>query len=110
MKLGFIGVGSIGSPMAGQLLRAGHALVVHDVRRENAAALLAAGAAWADSPAAVASECEVVATCLPGPKEMEQVTLGPKGIVEGIREGALYIDHTTNSPLLVRRVHGLLQA
>jgi 3-hydroxyisobutyrate dehydrogenase len=110
VKVGFIGVGSIGSPMAGQLLRAGHQLTVHDVRRENAASLLAAGAAWADSPAAVAAGCEVVATCLPGPKEMEQVTLGPKGILEGVRPGALYIDHTTNSPLLVRRVHAALQA
>jgi len=109
VNLGFIGVGSIGSPMARQLLRAGHALVVHDVRRQNAAPLLDAGATWADSPAAVAAGCDVVATCLPGPKEMEEVVLGPKGILEAIREGALYVDHTTNSPLLVRRVHGLLQ-
>ena len=110
MHLGFIGVGSIGRPMAGQLLRAGHQLTVHDVRSENAAPLLAAGATWADSPAALAAACEVVATCLPGPIEMEQVALGPKGILEGIRPGALYIDHTTNSPLLVRRVHAALQA
>jgi len=110
MQVGFIGVGSIGRPMAGQLLRAGHQLIVHDVRRENATALLAAGATWADSPAAVAAGCEVVATCLPGPIEMEQVALGAQGILEGIRPGALYIDHTTNSPLLVRRVHGALQA
>jgi len=110
MQLGFIGVGSIGRPMAGQLLRAGHQLTVHDVRREHADPLLAAGARWADSPAAVAAACEVVATCLPGPIEMEQVALGAQGILEGIRPGALYIDHTTNSPLLVRRVHGALQA
>jgi 3-hydroxyisobutyrate dehydrogenase len=110
VKLGFIGVGSIGRPMAAQLLRAGHQLTVHDVRRENARALLAAGASWGDSPAAIAGDCEVVATCLPGPIEMEQVALGPRGILEGIRPGALYIDHTTNSPLLVRRVHAALQA
>ena len=110
MHLGFIGVGSIGRPMAGQLLRAGHQLTVHDVRPEHAAPLLAAGAQWADSPAALAAACEVVATCLPGPIEMEQVVLGPKGILEGMRPGALYIDHTTNSPLLVRRVHAALQA
>jgi 3-hydroxyisobutyrate dehydrogenase len=110
VKVGFIGVGSIGSPMAGQLLRAGHELVVHDLRREAAGPLLAAGAIWADSPAAVAAACEIVATCLPGPKEMEQVTLGPKGILEGVRPGTLYIDHTTNSPLLVRRVHATLEA
>src|SRR5262249_35663607 len=110
MEAGFIGVGSIGSPMAGQLLRAGHQLLVHDIRRDAAASLLARGATWVDSPAAVAAASEIVATCLPGPKEMEQVTLGPKGILEGVRQGALYIDHTTNSPLLLRRVHDLLAA
>jgi 3-hydroxyisobutyrate dehydrogenase len=110
VKLGFIGVGSIGSPMAAQLLQAGHQLVVHDVRREAGASLLAAGAVWADSPTAVAAECETVATCLPGPPQMEQVTLGPNGLVGAMNPGSLYIDHTTNAPALVRRVHGLLRA
>jgi 3-hydroxyisobutyrate dehydrogenase len=96
--------------MAAQLLAAGHELIVHDVRPEAATSLREAGAAWGDSPAAVASTCDVVATCLPGPTEMEQVTLGPRGILGSIKPGALYIDHTTNSPLLVRRVHGLLEA
>src|SRR5262245_3734217 len=96
--------------MARQLLHAGHQLTVHDVRAERAAPLLAAGAEWAASPAALAVGCEVVATCLPGPVEMEQVVLGPRGIIEGIRPGALYLDHTTNSPLLVRRVHAALEA
>jgi 3-hydroxyisobutyrate dehydrogenase-like beta-hydroxyacid dehydrogenase len=109
MPVGFIGVGNIGSPMAGQLLRAGHALVVHDIRREAATPLLMAGAVWADSPKAVAAQCEVVATCLPGPTEMEQVVLGAEGILAGIKPGSLYIDHTTNSPMLVRKVHALCQ-
>jgi 3-hydroxyisobutyrate dehydrogenase len=109
VRIGFIGVGSIGKPMAGQLLRAGHDLVVHDVRREAAGSLLDAGAAWGESPAAAASGCDIVATCLPGPKEMEQVTLGPNGLLQGIKAGAMYIDHTTNSPLLVRRIHGELR-
>ena len=52
MRIGFIGVGNIGNPMAGQLLAAGHSLVVHDLRREEAANLLAAGAVWAESPRA----------------------------------------------------------
>jgi 3-hydroxyisobutyrate dehydrogenase len=110
MKIGFIGVGNIGAPIAGQLLRAGHALTVCDLRRQAAGALIAAGASWADTPAAIAAECEVVATCLPGPKEMEAVCLGPGGLVEHLRPGALYIDHTTNAPALVRRVHALLAA
>jgi 3-hydroxyisobutyrate dehydrogenase len=110
MKIGFIGVGNIGAPIAGQLLAAGHALTVHDVRHAAATALLEAGAQWAVSPAALASESDVVATCLPGPTEMEQVCLGPDGIVAHLKPGALYIDHTTNAPALVRRVHAILAA
>src|SRR5215470_1969627 len=56
-------IGFIGDPIAGQLLQAGHALVVHDVRPEAANALLTAGAAWSSSPAALAADYEVVATC-----------------------------------------------
>jgi 3-hydroxyisobutyrate dehydrogenase len=108
MKIGFVGVGNIGAPIAGQLVKAGHALVVHDIRREAASALLGAGAMWSPSPAELASECEVVATCLPGPAEMEQVCLGLGGIVGHLEPGALYIDHTTNAPDLVRRVHAML--
>jgi 3-hydroxyisobutyrate dehydrogenase-like beta-hydroxyacid dehydrogenase len=110
MNIGFIGVGNIGAPIAGQLLKAGHALTVHDARREAAEGLLAAGARWAASPAEVAAECEVVATCLPGPREMEAVCLGAGALVAALKPGALYVDHTTNAPALVRRVHALLAA
>jgi 3-hydroxyisobutyrate dehydrogenase len=108
MKIGFIGVGNIGAPIAGQLLKAGHALSVFDLRREAAAGLLAAGAFWSENRAALSASCEIVATCLPGPPQMEQVVLGAEGIAAHIRPGALYIDHTTNAPALVRRVHALL--
>ena len=108
MKIGFIGTGNIGAPIAGQLLKGGHQLLVHDIRRSAAEPLLAAGAEWCDSPAALAAQCEIVATCLPGPKEMEAVCLGPSGIVAHMKPGALYIDHTTNAPSLARRVHALL--
>ena len=108
MKVGFIGVGNIGAPIAGQLLKAGNSVVVHDLRPEAANALLDVGAVWSDSVAAMAEECEVVATCLPGPIEMQQVCLGPGGIVRHIAAGALYIDHTTNSPTVVRQVHEML--
>jgi 3-hydroxyisobutyrate dehydrogenase len=105
MKIGFVGLGNIGAPIAGQLLAAGHALLVHDLRREAADRLVAAGARRCDSPAALAAESDIVATCLPGPAEMEAVCLGPAGMAAALRLGALYIDHTTNSPALVRRVH-----
>ncbi len=110
MKIGFIGVGNIGAPIAGQLLKAGHTLMVHDLRREAAEGLLGVGATWSDSAATLAGECEVVATCLPGPAEAEQVCLGPGGIVSCIKPGGLYIDHTTNSPLFVRRIHDMFAA
>ena len=108
MKIGFIGTGNIGAPIAGQLLKAGHQLLVHDIRRAAAEPLLMAGAEWCDTLAALAAQCKIVATCLPGPKEMEAVCLGPSGIVAHLKPGALYIDHTTNAPSLARRVHALL--
>jgi len=107
MKIGFIGIGNIGAPIAGQLLKAGHELTVHDLRREVAESLLATGATWAHSPAAIAEESEVVATCLPGPPQMEAVA---RELVAQMRPGSLYIDHTTNAPSLVRRIHAELAA
>ncbi len=104
MKIGFIGLGNMGAPMAGWLLEAGFPLVVHDVRAEAAAGALERGAAWADSPGAVAEQCDVVVTCVPGPSEMEAVALGPDGLVAKLQPGAIYIDHTTNSPEVVRKV------
>src|SRR5437763_14729163 len=98
MKIGFIGTGNIGAPIAGQLLKAGYQLLVHDIRRNAAAPLLASGAEWSDTPAALAAQCEIVATCLPGPKEMEAVCLDSSGLVVHLKPGALYIDHTTNAP------------
>ena len=108
MRVGFIGTGNIGAPMAASILKAGYELVVHDILRDKAAPLVDEGAVWAASPAEVAAQCDITCTCLPGPTEMEPVTLGPGGILEGARPGSVYIDHTTNSPLLARRVHGIL--
>src|SRR3954471_11904405 len=108
MRIGFVGTGNIGVPIAGQLLRAGHDLNVHDLRRDAAAPLLEAGARWGDSPASLAAECEIVITCLPGPKEMEAVCLGAGDLVAALKPGALYIDHTTNAPSLVRRVCAMI--
>src|SRR4051812_12600111 len=108
MRIGFIGTGNIGAPIAGQLLRAGNELVIHDLRQEAAASLLQAGARWGASPASLAADCETVVTCLPGPTEMEAVCLGAGDLVAALKPGALYIDHTTNAPSLVRRVCALL--
>jgi 3-hydroxyisobutyrate dehydrogenase len=108
MRVGFIGLGNMGAPMAGFVLGAGHSLVVHDLRRDAAAPLLDRGAVWAASPGEVAAQCDVVCVCVPGPPEMQAVTLGPGGVLEGVRSGAAVIDHTTNAPVLVREAGAAL--
>ena len=108
MQVGFIGIGNIGKPMAEQIIRAGHTLVVHDLRRDAASSLVADDAIWAESPAEVATRCDVVCTCLPGPTEVEPVVLSEGGIAAAIMPGSVYVDHTTNAPSLVRRLRDLL--
>src|SRR5947209_2052983 len=83
MRIGFIGLGNMGGPMALNLMKAGHALVVHDVRPDAAKPHLDGGAKWADSPKALARASELILTSLPGPKEVEAVALGPDGIIHG---------------------------
>src|SRR3989449_9336491 len=110
MKIGFIGLGTMGRHMASNLIRAGHALVVHDVRREAAAPHRDAGAGWADTPRAVAEATDVVFTSLPGPPEVEAVALGEQGLLAGLKAGKVYFDLTTNAPALVRRIHATFTA
>jgi 3-hydroxyisobutyrate dehydrogenase len=110
MRVGFIGLGNVGAPMAGFVRGAGFSLVVHDLRREAAAPLLDRGATWADSPREVAAQCDVVCTCVPGPPEMDAVMRGPGGVLEGVQKGTVVIDHTTNDPALVRDVGSELAA
>jgi 3-hydroxyisobutyrate dehydrogenase-like beta-hydroxyacid dehydrogenase len=105
MAVGFIGLGTMGASMASNLQKAGHALVVHDVRKEAAAPHLAAGAAWADSPRAVGEAADVVFTSLPGPPEVEAVALGADGLLSSMRRGGAFFDLSTNSPNLMRRIH-----
>ena len=107
MKVGFIGLGTMGASMASNLQAAGHALCVHDVRREAAAPHVSAGAAWKDTPRQVAEAAEVVFTSLPGPPEVEAVAIGAAGLIHGMRAGTAYFDLSTNAPALVRRLHAV---
>ena len=105
MKVGFIGLGTMGASMAYNCLQGGSEMVVHDIRREAATPHLEAGAVWADSPRAVAEASEIVFTSLPGPVEVEAVGLGDDGILEGLTEGKVYFDLSTSTPTLIRRIH-----
>jgi 3-hydroxyisobutyrate dehydrogenase len=105
MKVGFIGLGTMGSGMAMNVLKGGHELVVHDINREAVGLHLEAGAAWADSPQQVMELSEVVFTSLPGPAEVQAVALGDKGLIRGVRPGKVYFDLSTNSPTLLRHIH-----
>ena len=102
MKVGFIGLGTMGASMAANLQKAGYELVVHDIRRAAAERHLAAGAVWADSPKALAEQCEVIFTSLPGPPEVEAVA---NQLMAGMKEGSAYFDLSTNSPTLVRELN-----
>src|SRR5258706_13250937 len=103
MKIGFIGLGNMGGPMALNLLKAGHTLVVHDLRRDAAKPHLEGGATWADNPQAAARGAELVLTSLPGPPEVEAVMLGANGIIPGGNPGTGVAGLSTNSPTAMAR-------
>jgi 3-hydroxyisobutyrate dehydrogenase-like beta-hydroxyacid dehydrogenase len=99
MRIGFVGTGTMGTPIAGRLIQAGHSLSVFDLRPEATATLCAQGAVLADSAFDAASNHEVVFTSLPGPTEFEEVMLKPQiGILAGLQPGTAHIDLTTNAP------------
>src|SRR5437899_341837 len=103
MRIGFIGLGNMGEPMARNLIRAGHQLVVYNRSRERAQALAKEGAAVADTPAMAAKQ-EIVITMLADDKAVESVVFGPHGIIEGMGPGGLHISMSTISPALSQRL------
>jgi len=105
MNVGFIGLGRMGSHMARNLAKAGHQVTVYDVRSDVVAQLSETpGITGAKSIAEAAAGAEVVGTSLPGPKEVEEVALGPGGLRDSMQAGSTYVDLSTNAPSLVRRV------
>jgi 3-hydroxyisobutyrate dehydrogenase len=102
MKLGFIGVGNMGNPMALNLIKAGHSLQIHDLKREAAKNLEEAGAIWVNSPKEVATGVEATFLSLPMPADVERVVLADNGVLAGTKSGGTIVDMSTNSPTVVR--------
>ena len=108
MKTGFIGLGIMGKPMAKNLLKAGHRLVVFDTNAAPMKELAAAGAETAASPKEVAEKCDVVVTMLPNSPHVKAVVLGPRGVIEGAGPGKTVIDMSSIAPLASREIASLL--
>lgn len=108
--VGFIGLGIMGKPMARNLLKAGFPLVVHNRTRSKADELAAEGARWSDSPAAVARQADVVVVMVTDSPDVEQVVLGPAGIIEGASPGSVVIDMSTISPRVEQAIAQRLAA
>jgi len=105
--VGFVGLGTMGGRMATNLQKGGFKLVVHDLHRQAASHHLNAGAIWAETPRALASQADVIFSSLPEPADVEAVALGPDGLVAGIKPGAAYFDLSTNAPSVVKKLHAV---
>jgi len=107
--IGFIGLGIMGRPMARNLLKAGHSLVVHSRSRGPVDEIAKAGAKAAASAKDVAAQCDVLITMLPNSPEVELVALGPNGIIEGARPGLIFADMSTISPIVSQKIARALE-
>lgn len=103
-RIGFIGLGIMGRPMAGHLRKAGYEVTVWNRTRSKAADLVKAGARWAESPAEVASRSDITITMVADTPDVLQVILGPDGVLQGVHPGAIVVDMSTISPAATREI------
>ncbi|MHA6482702.1 NAD(P)-dependent oxidoreductase [Paenibacillus sp. strain BS8-2] len=103
--VGFIGIGVMGTSMAGHLAAAGYQLHVYSRTKSKAEGLLEKGAQWYDSPASLAASCDAVITMVGFPQDVENIYFGEDGLLAHARSGAYLIDMTTSSPLLATRIY-----
>ena len=104
MQVGFIGTGNIGTPMALQLINKGFDLYVNDINFSDGEFLIDRGAVWANSPKDLSEKVDVICACLPGPMEAKEVVFGENGIINSIKPGTIFIDHTTNSIEVIKDI------
>ena len=108
--VGFIGLGNLGTPMAQNIQSAGFPMTVYDVREEATRSLLEGGARLAASPGDVAAVSNVIMSCVPGPTDVEEITLGRDGILNRLKPGDVYVDLSTSRPSLIRRIGSAFEA
>lgn len=104
MKIGFIGLGIMGKPMAKNLLKAGHELVVYDIVTKNVEDVVQAGAVAANSGKEVAQQCKIVITMLPNSPHVKTAVMGDNGILEGAVEGSIIVDMSSIAPLASQEI------
>lgn len=104
IKVGFVGLGAMGAPMAGHLLAAGHELAVWARRPQSAAPLAQAGATVCDTPAALAARSEVVISIVTASADVEALAFGAQGLADGFRPGAIHVDMSTIAPATAREL------
>lgn len=104
MKVAFIGMGTMGAPMALNILKAGHQVTVHNRTRDRELLVAEAGANRAESPQAAAVGAELILTCVSDSADVEAVILGEQGVIHGAEAGALVIDMSTISPITTRQI------
>ena len=102
MKIGWIGIGNMGKPMAKNLQKFASEFTVNDLNQESAIDILEDGGNWASSPKECAQEKDLVFMCLPMPGDVEKVALGENGILSGINKNTIVIDSSTNSLAMVK--------
>ena len=110
MKVGFIGLGHMGGPMCRNIIKGGHEVIVHDLVDEAVQSCVGLGATAGGSVANVAAQADVLMTSLPMPKDVEAVALGPGGIGENAKPSTIYVDLSTNSPAVIKKIGEALAA
>ncbi len=107
-KIGFIGLGAMGAPMAQNLLKKGYKLTVYDIAGAKVEAAVKTGAEAAESSREVAQRSDIVITMLPSSPHVRKAILGPQGVIEGVKRGSIVIDMSTIDPVTTREIAGLL--
>ncbi len=103
-KIGFIGIGIMGKPMAKNLINAGYSVVAYDLNKEALEEIISYGAKRASSCKEAVSKCDIIITMLPNSPDVKKVVLGKEGVIEGVKKGQILIDMSSIAPLITQEI------